>query len=196
MELFNEMQQQNISPDSTTFVCVLSGCSHSGLVDQAGNIYNSMESQYNIIPTYKHQACMVDVWGRAGMLEQAETFINNLSTKHISLWETLLGASCNHMNVQYAEKAAAKILELNPHDSSAYVLLANTYATVGNWEKRSQIWHNMIQKNIKKTPGITWVTVNDKTETFHVDSWNHSYLPFSFSLLVDKLYVLTSTDIS
>lgn len=170
MELFNNMLQQNIKPDTTTLTCVLSSCSHSGLVKQAQNIYNSMEKLFNITPTYEHQACMVDVWGRAGMLEKAETFINHLPTQHIAVWETLLVASRNKGDIQRAQRAASKILELAPHDASTYVLLANTYSVVGNLKKRLQILQERDQQNIKKSPGKTWVIVNGKTETF---MWIH-----------------------
>jgi pentatricopeptide repeat protein len=176
LQLFACMQQQNIKPSAITFICVLTGCSHAGLVEQAWNIYSSMEEQYNITPAEPHQACMVDVWGRAGMLEQAEKFINNLPRQHVSLWQTLLGASRNHGNIHFAQKAAFQILQLEPRDSSTYILLANTHAATGNWKEHTSVWSEMLNQNIKKIPGITWVTINGKTENFYVDSWDHPYL--------------------
>jgi pentatricopeptide repeat protein len=172
--LFNSMQQQNIKPSAITLTCVLNACSHAGLVKQAFSIYNSMKEQFNINPTNQHQACMVDVWGRAGMLEQAETFINNLPHQHISVWQALLGASRNCGDVQHAQQAASQILKLEPHNAATYVLLANTYSAAGNWMESTQIWTEMLDQNIKKIPGMTWVTINGKTETFYVDS-NHPY---------------------
>jgi hypothetical protein len=66
-------------------------------------------------------------------------------------------------------------LKTNPNDAATYVLLANTYAFSGQVKKQATVWNEMKEKNIKKIPGATWVTVNGKTEMFYVDS-THSYL--------------------
>lgn len=176
LNLFNSMHQHNIKPDIATIVCVLNGCSHSGLVDQAWNIYSTMESQYDIPPDEQHQTCMVDVWGRAGMLEQAEKFINSMAHQDVKMWQTLLGACHIHKDIKRAQNAASHILKLVPRDASTYVSLANTYAAVENWDERARVWMAMKSKNIKKTPGITWVTINGVTETFYVESQDHPYL--------------------
>jgi pentatricopeptide repeat protein len=175
LELFNVMQQQNVKPNTITFCCLLNGCSHSLMVDQVWDIYNSMKEKYGIIPTQEHHACIVDILGRAGKLEEAENFIHDLPQQSIVLWQTLLGASRNHRDVQRAQRAADQILKLDSSDASTYVLLANTYGTSGLLEERSSIWQNMTNQNIKKIPGITWVTINGKTESFYVDSRNHPY---------------------
>jgi pentatricopeptide repeat protein len=175
LQLFNSMQQHKVKPDATTLTCVLTGCSHSGLVEQAWNIYNTMEAQFNITPDEHHQTCMVDVWGRAGMLEQAENFINRIPHQHVTMWKALLGACHNHRDIKCAQNAAAQILKLDPNDASTYVSLANTHATVGNWRESKHLWTEMKQQNIKKIPGITWVTINGITEVFYVDSWDHPY---------------------
>jgi hypothetical protein len=71
------------------------------------------------------------------------------------------------------------------------VLLANTYSAAGKWEESTHIWSEMTRQNIKKVPGMTWVTINGKTETFYVDSWDHPY-PICHSMLL--LYFDKSLD--
>jgi hypothetical protein len=63
------------------------------------------------------------------------------------------------------------------------VLLANTYGAVGMRDKQAAVWSEMKEKNIKKIPGATWVTVNGKTEIFYVDSY-HLYPSTVVGLLV------------
>lgn len=184
LQYFNSMQQHNIKPSEITLTCVLNSCSHSGLVEQAWGIYNSMEENFHITPTDRHQACMVDVWGRAGMLEQAEKFINSLPHQHISIWQALLGASRNSGDVERVQRAAHQILKLEPRNAATHVLLANTHAAAGNWEESSQVWSEMTNQNIKKIPGTTWVTINGKTETFYVGSLDHPYHGCIFPLFI------------
>lgn len=174
LQLFADMLRHRVSPDEITFVCLMNACSHAGLVDQAWNIFSSMKTQFGIEPNTSHQACMIDAWGRAGMLDTAEKFIITLDTSEVILWQTLLGASHNWGDVERAQRSSHQILQLAPHDSSTYVLMANTYAAAGKWDKQHEMWAAMGNNNIKKVPGVTWVTVNGQTEVFYVDS-DHVY---------------------
>ena len=67
-----------MNPSHITFVCVLSACSHAGLVDEGWQCFNSMTQKYCITPNVEHYACMVDLLGRARHLEDAEAFIKRM----------------------------------------------------------------------------------------------------------------------
>ncbi|KAK4833808.1 hypothetical protein QYF36_011717 [Acer negundo] len=58
--LFNEMLNNGIQPDPVTFTAVLAACAHSGLVDKAREIFDSMSAEYGIQPSVEHYACMED----------------------------------------------------------------------------------------------------------------------------------------
>jgi pentatricopeptide repeat protein len=181
MKLFEKMQEQHINPDSVTFVCLLNACSNAGMVEHAWDIFSSMKHKYGIEPDASHQACMVDAWGRAGKLEQAENFIKQLGKQEVILWQTLLGASHNRNDVARAQRAASHVLQLDPLNSATHILLANTYAAAGRSKEQLEVWTKMRNNNIKKTPGITWVSVNGQTEIFYVDS-EHLYLQYNILL--------------
>lgn len=71
LSLFNQMQKSGVKPDHVTFVAVLSSCSHTGLVDEGLHYFDQMIFNYRITPRLEHYACMVDLLGRAGLLEKA-----------------------------------------------------------------------------------------------------------------------------
>jgi pentatricopeptide repeat protein len=74
----------------------------------------------------KHYSCTVDLLGRAGYLEEAEELIKTMSCEpDVALWMTLLGASRVHRNVEVGERIAKKVLELDPGNTSGYVVLSN-----------------------------------------------------------------------
>ena len=75
IDLFNEMLKDGVHPNDVVFTNILSTCSHTGMVTAGKKYFDSMAQHFNITPSMKHYACMVDVLARAGNLEQALEFI-------------------------------------------------------------------------------------------------------------------------
>jgi pentatricopeptide repeat protein len=63
---FEQMCEEGVHPDDITFVCLLSACSHAGLVDQGMRCYASMIEVYMISATLECYTCMVDLLACAG----------------------------------------------------------------------------------------------------------------------------------
>jgi pentatricopeptide repeat protein len=123
---FEMMCEGTIELNSITFVSLLSACSHAGLVDEGLQYIESMGFVYSCPATLKHYSCTVDLLGRAGYLEEAEELIKTMSCEpDVALWMTLLGASRVHRNVEVGERIAKKVLELDPGNTSGYVVLSN-----------------------------------------------------------------------
>ncbi|KAK9947636.1 hypothetical protein M0R45_003251 [Rubus argutus] len=78
LELFSEMKQVGIKPDNITFIGVLSACSHGGLVDGGRKFFNSMRKDCGIEPKLEHYGCLIDLLGRAGLLNEAEELIERI----------------------------------------------------------------------------------------------------------------------
>ena len=68
INLFETLLKNGIMPDHITFVSVLSSCSHSGLVEQGRKYFSLMTKVYKLTPRSEHYGCMVDMFGRAGLL--------------------------------------------------------------------------------------------------------------------------------
>ncbi|KAI3937290.1 hypothetical protein MKW98_001861 [Papaver atlanticum] len=58
LDLFEEMLQFGVEPDSITFIGVLSACSHAGLVDKGRHYFDMMTRLYKISPEAEHYSCM------------------------------------------------------------------------------------------------------------------------------------------
>ncbi|OAY69300.1 Pentatricopeptide repeat-containing protein, partial [Ananas comosus] len=78
LQLFNEMLELNVKPNSATFLSVLSICGHSGQVKKGCDIFEKMSSTYDINPTAEHFGCMVDLLARAGKLFEARDLARKL----------------------------------------------------------------------------------------------------------------------
>jgi pentatricopeptide repeat protein len=108
---FEDMCEEGVQPDDITFVCLLSACSHAGLVDEGMCRYASMTTVHTISAKLEHYICMVNLLGRAGWLEEAENMIKAMPCRpEVAAWGALLGACRIHGNVEMRECVAKRIL--------------------------------------------------------------------------------------
>jgi pentatricopeptide repeat protein len=181
LELFREM---NFKPDGYSFVAALSACSHAGLVDEGHRLFLAMSEDYGIQPTVLHYACMVDLLGRAGRLQEAKRFIDTMPVEpDKATWGALLGACRTYANVELGELVAQQILKLEPHDASTYVLLSNIYAGAGKWDKVSTIRTMMHARGVRKEPGRSWIEVDNKIHYFAVGDLSHPEMKEIYAVL-------------
>ncbi|URE26071.1 PPR repeat, partial [Musa troglodytarum] len=158
--LFSMMKEAGWQPDDITFVSVLSACSHAGLVEQGRTFFKSMTEDHGITPRMEHYACMVDLFGRTGHLDEAYDIIKCLPFKpSASLLESLLGACQNHGNAKIGEAIGKLLIEYRPSNASSYVMLSNIYAAAGQWTDYGRVRCDMEVRGVKKDPGISLVQV-------------------------------------
>ncbi|KAL7596911.1 hypothetical protein Lser_V15G29105 [Lactuca serriola] len=173
---FWDMINVGITPDDVTFVGVLSACCHGGLVNEGRKIFTQMTSKFNVSPKCKHYSCMVDILGRAGLLEEAEEVIKSMPiVADDGVWGALFFACRVHGNVEMGERAGFKLLELDPSDSGNYVLLANMYREAKMFEKAMEVRKLMRERGVEKTPGCSSIEVNGNVHEFIVRDKSHPY---------------------
>ncbi|ESQ45154.1 hypothetical protein EUTSA_v10010938mg [Eutrema salsugineum] len=175
LTLFKEMKSSGIEPNHVTFVGVLTACSHVGLVEEGLKLYAIMQTEYGISPTKEHCSCIVDLLARAGHLNEAEKFINEMKLEpDVVVWKTLLSACKTKGNVDLAQKAAENILKIDPFNSTAHVLLCGLHASSGNWEDAALLRSTMKKHDVKKVPGQSWIEVKDQIHIFFAEDVIHS----------------------
>ncbi|OVA10264.1 Pentatricopeptide repeat [Macleaya cordata] len=172
--VFEKMKLENVKPNNATFVAVLRACGYMGLFEEGSRYFHSMLHDYGLDPQLEHYSCMVDIIGRSGRVNEALKLINEMPLEADAvIWRTLLSVCKIHGNVQIAELAASSILQLNPQDSAAYVLLSNVYAEAGMWSEVSKMRKMMRQNGLKKEPGCSWIEVKSEVHTFLVGDKYH-----------------------
>ncbi|XP_057974481.1 pentatricopeptide repeat-containing protein At1g03540 [Malania oleifera] len=162
LRIFGDMVKEGTKPDYISFVGVLFACSHAGLVHQGREYFTSMTEEYKIKAGIEHYNCMVDLLGRAGLLEEAENLIEKTDFRNdSSLWAVLLGACTTCTSSVTAEHIAKKMMILEPDYHLSYVLLANVYRAVGRWNDALKIRRLMKFRGVKKMPGTSWIETNN-----------------------------------
>lgn len=173
VSLFSRMLELGMNPDSIAFVSVLSACSHSGLLDE-GRYYFKLMTKCKIVPRIEHFACMVDLLGRAGKVDEAYGFIKQMSIEpNERVWGALLSACRVYSNMSIGVLAADQLFQMNPKQSGYYVLLSNIYAKAGRWEDVTVVRSIMKTKGIKKMPGISNCELGDQVHTFLAGDQSH-----------------------
>lgn len=174
LEIFDTMKRAKVMPNSVTFTSVLCACSHSGLVDEGIHYFNSMHSEYGIVPQIEHYGCMVDLFCRAGLVLRAQEFIQKMPTEpNAVLWRTLLGACKSHGYKELGECISREILELEPHSGENYVLVSNVYASLGRWSRVSKVRSLMKYKKAKKEHGWSSIEVSFVVHQFVMGDESH-----------------------
>ncbi|XP_059463671.1 pentatricopeptide repeat-containing protein At2g37320 [Corylus avellana] len=193
IDLFGEMKKQNAKPDAITFLGVLSSCRHAGLVKEGWFYFNWM-AEHGVQPELDHYSCVVDLLGRAGLLEVALDFIKKMPIyPNAVIWGSLLSSSRLHGSVWIGIQAAENRLLLEPGCPATLVQLANLYASVGYWDRAATVRKLMKDRGLKTNPGCSWVEIKDGVYQFRVEDCSNTRLTEILAvldILVDHMRTL------
>ncbi|XP_015899403.1 pentatricopeptide repeat-containing protein At1g53600, mitochondrial [Ziziphus jujuba] len=174
LNLFSKLQNEGCGPNEVTFLGVLSACVHVGLVEEGWKYFKMMKPLYSIEPGPDHYACMVDLLGRAGLLDKAMELINSMPfDSHPGVWGALLGASKTHLRLDLAQLAAQKLMELEPDNPTPYVVLSNLCSLSGKKQDGDQVRMAKKSKGLRKSPGCSWVILKDMVHLFLAGDQSH-----------------------
>ncbi|KAL5731919.1 Pentatricopeptide repeat-containing protein [Ranunculus cassubicifolius] len=190
VELFQKLESSGLTPDDVSFIGVLTACNHWGMVSKAKYYFSLMKETYMVEPNLKHYSCMVDVLGRAGLLEEAEEVITTMNVEPDAIiWGSLLSACREYGNAEMGERAAKRVIELDPSDSGSYVLLSNVYKNAGRYEDAMSIRRAMKERLLEKERGCSLIEVDGVVHEFVVGGVMHSRASEIYRLL-DELGVM------
>ncbi|XP_064974539.1 pentatricopeptide repeat-containing protein At3g29230-like [Musa acuminata AAA Group] len=174
LALFKRMSMEGMEVDDVIFIAVLSACTHGGFVEEGQIIYKQMVEKHGIRPRMEHYGCMVDLLGRAGKLEKALKFIQNMPMEpNAVLWATLLSSCVSHGAQELVEFVSQKIVDLEPLSSCYQVLVSNSGAVEGKWDSVVNVRAMMRKEGIKKVPGCSSIQVGGEVHEFLVKDTRH-----------------------
>ncbi|XP_049408426.1 putative pentatricopeptide repeat-containing protein At3g08820 [Solanum stenotomum] len=179
---FGQVEKLGIKPNGNTFIGLLCACTHAGLVDDGRKYFQSMTHLYSLEPAIEHYGCMVDLLGRAGLLDEAHSLIENMPMKaNAVIWGALLSGCRLHRDTKLAEHVLKQLIELEPWNSGNYVHLSNIYASNNKWDDSEKIRSCMNERRMQKIPAYSWIEIDGIVHEFLVGD---TYHPIS-----DNIYV-------
>ncbi|KAF8406961.1 hypothetical protein HHK36_006082 [Tetracentron sinense] len=145
--------------DAVSFMDLITG---SGL-----SIFDSLIQDYKISPKVQHYEYMMDIIGRAGLFDEAESLMKNMKMKpNGAIWGYLLGA--------------------------CQVLLSNIYAGAGRWDDVARIRTRLNGLGMKKMPGCSSIEVDSIVHEFLVGDKAHALSKEIYNMLdeIDEMLKL------
>jgi pentatricopeptide repeat protein len=185
--MFDAMRDAGVEPDEVTFVGLLNACTHGGFVDEGLKYFELLHHEHGIEPEIEHYGCVVDLLGRAGRFQDAMNVIKDMKVVPDEvIWGSLLNACRIHRQLEMAELAIRKLLELDPNNTNYVLMLANVYSEGGFWEEKSKVRKLMKKDSIgKKLPGCSWIEVDRKTHRFYSGDDAHPESDNIYNILED-----------
>ncbi|XP_065872076.1 pentatricopeptide repeat-containing protein At3g26782, mitochondrial-like isoform X2 [Euphorbia lathyris] len=167
LELYSRMQEEGVEPNHITCTSILSACSHTGLIEEGRKCFTDM-TRLSVTPETKHYACMVDMLGRAGLLQDAFNLIKEMpSPPNDAIWGALLLACKIHGNIELGKIAADHLFQLEPDHTGYYVLMSNIYAASNKWQEVGKLRQGMKNRGLKKPAAFSLIEHGKEIHGFH-----------------------------
>ncbi|XP_073013500.1 putative pentatricopeptide repeat-containing protein At2g01510 [Typha latifolia] len=185
--LFEDMLQCGIEPNSVTFLSILSGCSHSGLSEEGLHYFDLMTRRCNLTPRKEHYACVIDMLGRVGRLDEVEKLVDQIPFEADEImWNSILHSCRIHGNQELGKRAADKLFAMELKDAAPYVIMSSMYAKADQWEDAAKVKIMMRDRGVKKEPAYSWVEIKHKIYTFSSNDETNPRIS-DIRALLDKL---------
>jgi pentatricopeptide repeat protein len=150
--------------DARAYQIVLSACSHCGLIQEAEALLAVVLQRNMLQPT--HQVCMVDLYARKGMLAKAERLSLCLTGSYRQVaFMSVIGGCKKHNDAKRGQNMLQHLRGKSAR-TAAHILVANTYGTIGDMEKRDLIRSWMNEEQMTKVPGKSYVKIGDQFMSF------------------------------
>ncbi|CAL9248641.1 unnamed protein product [Arabidopsis halleri] len=173
--VFSQMRLMGVLPDEFTIATLAKPSSCLTALEQGRQIHaNALKLNCTSDPFVG--TSLVDMYAKCGSIDdayclfkriemmnitawnaiEAENLIDSMSMEaSASMYRTLLAACRVQGDTETGKRVATKLLELEPLESSAYVLLSNMYATASKWDEMKLARTMMKGHKVKKDPGFS-----------------------------------------
>jgi pentatricopeptide repeat protein len=101
LELFQQMQQEGVSPDPVTFVGVLNACASVFALEEAKRVHEQIiqsRCESNVFV----RSSLVDMYAKCGSMVDASRVFNNLPSQDVVSWNAMI---LGHVKFGQAQKA-------------------------------------------------------------------------------------------
>ncbi|KAL0884518.1 hypothetical protein Bca101_008499 [Brassica carinata] len=189
LKMLGKMEVELIKPNAVTFVSVLTACTHAGLVEEGQKVYRSMSEEHSIVSDIEHYGCMVALFSKAGLIQEALELIGSMELEpNAVIWGALLDGCRLHKNLEVAEIAFKKLMVLEPRNSGYYSLLVSMYAGENRWRDVAEVRGRMRELGVEKIcPGTSWIELDKRVHMFAAADKSHSASNEVY-LLLDEVY--------
>ncbi|XP_057767448.1 pentatricopeptide repeat-containing protein At4g39530-like [Salvia miltiorrhiza] len=156
------MIENGVEPDEVTFLSVLTGCSHSGLVEEGRAVFHSMRTRHGLQPERRHYSCMVDLLGRAGLLDEAMRVVEGTPWEEdFVIWSSVLRSCRVHRDEQLGNRAAEMLMRLQPENPCSWLQASYFYSDIGDFEAAKHYREIAVARKVRREIGRSMIQVRE-----------------------------------
>ncbi|KAL2900271.1 Pentatricopeptide repeat-containing protein DOT4 chloroplastic [Bienertia sinuspersici] len=169
VELFHEMQKNNLEIDEVAYSSALYACVVANLVEEGKMFFSFIKK-----PNIRHYTFMVLLLVRAGFFNEASIFIKkNRIGRHVEVVRALLDGCKNHRNVNMGKKIIEELCDLEPLNADNYVLMSNWYASNSKWDRVDKVRETIRDMGLVPKRAYSWIELHNKIHVFGTGDVSH-----------------------
>ncbi|KZV43446.1 pentatricopeptide repeat-containing protein-like [Dorcoceras hygrometricum] len=157
--IFEKMMKSGEKPNELTFTGILTACVQAGMVEE-GRRYFRMLDEFGLRPRIQHYGCMIDLFGKAGLLGDAYEVISTMPLEpNVVIWSSFLSSCKLHRQFKMAEKVIDQVMRMvqPQNDGGVYSLISDLYVLNGKWTEAERLRKYMCN-HVRKVRGSSCVT--------------------------------------
>ncbi|KAE8038129.1 hypothetical protein FH972_010671 [Carpinus fangiana] len=211
LELFREMQEDDVRPNEVTVVCVLSACSQLGALELGRWLHFYIE-KYGIKLNHVVGGALISMYSRCGDIDEAWRVFDGLKERDVTTYNSMISGLAMHgKSIEAIEmfrgmmkqgirpnnitfigvlNACSHGVDCGHADSSTYILLSNVYALSGRWKEAAKVRAKMEESGMLKEPGCSSIEVNNEIHEFLLGDIRHPQREVIYKKLKDLNRVL------
>ncbi|XP_073135792.1 pentatricopeptide repeat-containing protein At1g33350-like [Henckelia pumila] len=158
--IFEKMMKSGATPNETTFTGLLTACVQAGMVEE-GRRYFRMLKECGLRPRIQHYGCMIDLFGKAGLLGDAYEVISTMPLEpNVVIWSSFLSSCKLHRQFKMAEKVIDQVMGIvrPENDGGVYSLISDLYVLSGKWSEAESLRKYMCNQHVRKVRGSSCIT--------------------------------------
>ncbi|XVF86158.1 hypothetical protein PTKIN_Ptkin18bG0017700 [Pterospermum kingtungense] len=170
IDLFFEMEKDSsLEIDEFTYAALLHACVTACKVDVGKFYFNRIQA-----PTLTHCLLMVALLGRAGLFDEAQTFIEEHQIENSGdVLRAMLDGCRIHQQAKMGKRIVEQLCELEPLNADNYVLLSNWYAESGKWDMVDKLKMTIKDMGLKPKTAYSWIEFRNKVHVFGTGDVSH-----------------------
>lgn len=176
--IFDKMRESGVRPNELTFTGILTACAQEGLVEDGRRYFRMME-EYGLRPRIQHYGCMVDLFGKAGLLAEAYEVTTTMPVEpNVVIWGSFLSSCKLYKQFEMAERVIDRVMRtIRPEiDGGVYTLISDLYVLNRKWSDAERIRELMLNQKVKKARGSSFITSGitmSASQVQKIDTYNN-----------------------
>ncbi|KAH7388370.1 hypothetical protein KP509_16G072300 [Ceratopteris richardii] len=96
LSLFQHMQEEGLSPDAITYVCMLKVCTNARSIERGIEIHTELSKKHMLENNVIIGTALIEMYANCGALDKAQEVFDKLQKKDVACWTALIGGFARH----------------------------------------------------------------------------------------------------